>query len=309
MTRDLDLPDRGVRQAGFRVLVGAYMPAVLIELGFLSHAEEERRLGDSRYQRELAAGHRRRHAGLPRVHGRADGRGRRRRTGTRRRRRRRRPRSTPARPAPPRRRPDRRRRPAARRASPPRAGSWSLVLVALVARPAGGTGSAAPDEAARRISAMAEDAGRPRRARPATGPWSWSSPSGTPSGYVTEQRQIPSRDRPGEDLLGVMTRALCEGPRISGAVSALPARHAGPGGLRRPEDQSVVLDFSQELVTGHPGGSAAEAATLTSILRTVALNFPEHPPLRDPGRGRPGRDPRRPPGPGPSPSTRGGGCR
>ena len=42
-----------------------------------------------------------------------------------------------------------------------------------------------------------------------------------------------------------------------------------------PEDESVVLDFSQELVTGHPGGSSAEAATLTSILRTVALNFPD----------------------------------
>jgi N-acetylmuramoyl-L-alanine amidase len=54
VTRDLGLPDRGVRQAGFRVLVGAYMPAVLIELGFLSHAQEERRLGDRSYQRQLA---------------------------------------------------------------------------------------------------------------------------------------------------------------------------------------------------------------------------------------------------------------
>jgi len=51
----LGVPDRGVRQAGFRVLVGAYMPAVLLELGFLSHAQEERRLGDHTYQRQLAA--------------------------------------------------------------------------------------------------------------------------------------------------------------------------------------------------------------------------------------------------------------
>jgi len=55
VTSGMGLPDRGVRQAGFRVLVGAYMPAVLIELGFLSHPAEERRLGDSDYQRRLAA--------------------------------------------------------------------------------------------------------------------------------------------------------------------------------------------------------------------------------------------------------------
>jgi len=54
VTVDLGLPNRGVRQAGFRVLVGAYMPAVLIELGFLSHAQEEKRLGETGYQRELA---------------------------------------------------------------------------------------------------------------------------------------------------------------------------------------------------------------------------------------------------------------
>ena len=54
VTADLGLPDRGVRQAGFRVLVGAYMPAVLLELGFLSHGEEERKLGDQTYQRQLA---------------------------------------------------------------------------------------------------------------------------------------------------------------------------------------------------------------------------------------------------------------
>jgi spore germination protein GerM len=93
------------------------------------------------------------------------------------------------------------------------------------------------------------------------------------SGYVTEERQIPSRDRPGEDLLGLIT-VLCDGPKISGAISALPSGTRSLGAFVNPEDQSVVLDFSQELVTGHPGGSAAEVATLTSILRTVALNFP-----------------------------------
>ncbi len=51
---ELNLTNRGVRQAGFRVLVGAYMPAVLVELGFLTNSTEEQRLGDSSYQRKMA---------------------------------------------------------------------------------------------------------------------------------------------------------------------------------------------------------------------------------------------------------------
>lgn len=94
------------------------------------------------------------------------------------------------------------------------------------------------------------------------------------SGFVTEERQIPSRDRGGEDLLSLM-RILCQGPAISGAVSAFPRGTRAMNAFFNPDDSSVVLDFSQELVTGHPGGTTAELATLTSILRTVALNFPD----------------------------------
>ncbi len=51
----LDLRDRGVKQAPFVVLMGAAMPAVLVELGFLSNPEEERRLQDPSYRGQLAA--------------------------------------------------------------------------------------------------------------------------------------------------------------------------------------------------------------------------------------------------------------
>ncbi len=93
-------------------------------------------------------------------------------------------------------------------------------------------------------------------------------------GYVAEQRQIPSRLRADEDLLTLM-ESLCAGPEFSGAMSAIPAGTRALAAFYDPQNKSVVLDFSVELVTRHPGGSAAEAATMTSILRTVALNFPE----------------------------------
>jgi N-acetylmuramoyl-L-alanine amidase len=54
MTQSLRIPNRGVKQAGFFVLGGAAMPAVLIEIGFVTHPQEERKLRESRYRDEIA---------------------------------------------------------------------------------------------------------------------------------------------------------------------------------------------------------------------------------------------------------------
>lgn len=46
---------RGVKQAPFRVLVGAAMPAVLVEVAFISNSEEEKLLGSEAYQAKIVS--------------------------------------------------------------------------------------------------------------------------------------------------------------------------------------------------------------------------------------------------------------
>jgi N-acetylmuramoyl-L-alanine amidase len=54
MTRSLRLVNRGVKQAGFYVLGGAAMPAVLIEIGFMTNPKEEKKLGTADHREAVA---------------------------------------------------------------------------------------------------------------------------------------------------------------------------------------------------------------------------------------------------------------
>jgi len=48
--------DNGVREAPFWVLVGAQMPAILLETGYISNPEESSRIADSKYQKTMVSG-------------------------------------------------------------------------------------------------------------------------------------------------------------------------------------------------------------------------------------------------------------
>jgi len=56
LSKHLNSKDRGVKQAGFHVLVGATMPNVLIEVGFITNKEEATLLNKAQYKRSIAKG-------------------------------------------------------------------------------------------------------------------------------------------------------------------------------------------------------------------------------------------------------------
>ena len=51
-----DVKDLGVKQAPFYVLIGAQMPAILVETGFITNPTERKRLVDKGYQEKIAEG-------------------------------------------------------------------------------------------------------------------------------------------------------------------------------------------------------------------------------------------------------------
>ena len=53
-SKDRKLRDLGTKEALFYVLLGTKMPAILVETGFLSNAEEEKRLASPGYQEDVA---------------------------------------------------------------------------------------------------------------------------------------------------------------------------------------------------------------------------------------------------------------
>jgi N-acetylmuramoyl-L-alanine amidase len=54
MARATKIPNRGVKQADFFVLKGAYLPGILVETAFITNPEEEAMLKDEAFQARVA---------------------------------------------------------------------------------------------------------------------------------------------------------------------------------------------------------------------------------------------------------------
>jgi hypothetical protein len=89
-----------------------------------------------------------------------------------------------------------------------------------------------------------------------------------------ETREVGVGRRFDEQVRQVM-EALIAGPGDARGASAIPAGTQLLAVSFDPEAATLYLDFSAELVAAHPGGSAAEYGTVTSIVRTIGENFPE----------------------------------
>lgn len=91
---------------------------------------------------------------------------------------------------------------------------------------------------------------------------------------VAERREVPAGSTL-EKRLEAILGALADGPDQRGALGTLPRAARVRRVFYDDETNTAYLDFTPELVTEHPGGSAAEYHTLSSIVRTLGANFPE----------------------------------
>jgi hypothetical protein len=87
---------------------------------------------------------------------------------------------------------------------------------------------------------------------------------------VPEKRLIP-KEKELEEQAKELVLALIAGSK-TGLVNTFPAK-AEIEGVKR-EGETLSVDFRDSLVANHPGGSAAEMATIYSLTNTLTTNLP-----------------------------------
>lgn len=87
---------------------------------------------------------------------------------------------------------------------------------------------------------------------------------------VAETRDINECEQE-EDCLSDTVRELIAGPQ--GALAAVLPKQVELHGVAIVGSQ-VNVDFSQELITAHPGGTQSELLTIYGLTDTLAVNFP-----------------------------------
>jgi hypothetical protein len=87
---------------------------------------------------------------------------------------------------------------------------------------------------------------------------------------VPEKRLIPMETEP-ELQAAEIVKALLEGSK-TGLVNTFPEK-CGLHDVRIEGGDTALVNFKENMVTAHPGGSAAEMATIYSLTNTLATNM------------------------------------
>ena len=88
---------------------------------------------------------------------------------------------------------------------------------------------------------------------------------------IPEKRFIPKEKEP-EAQAKEMIQALIAGSK-TGLVNTFPEK-AELQGVKREGEDILSVNFRESLVANHPGGSAAEMATVYSLTNTLTTNLP-----------------------------------
>jgi hypothetical protein len=89
---------------------------------------------------------------------------------------------------------------------------------------------------------------------------------------VPEKRFVPKESEPDAQAKEIV-QALLSGSK-TGLTNTFPEKAELQGVTREGED-TLLVSFRESLVTNHPGGSAAEMATVYSLTNTLTTNLPE----------------------------------
>jgi flagellar basal body-associated protein FliL len=87
-----------------------------------------------------------------------------------------------------------------------------------------------------------------------------------------EKRYVP-QDKAREGQATELIKALVDGSK-TGLVNTFPPK-TDIISVKIESDQTARINFGQNLVANHPGGSASEMATIYSLTNTLITNIPE----------------------------------
>ena len=91
--------------------------------------------------------------------------------------------------------------------------------------------------------------------------------------YLIPEKRFLSKEQSLERQASELVNALIAGSK-TGLVNTFPQK-AELLGIKKEGNDTLLVDFGESLVKNHPGGSAAEMATVYSLTNTLTANLPE----------------------------------